>query len=184
MKEKEVNTEIRKSFEHFGAFAYKIPDLPIGIHDRRRGIRFNPSKPFDIVVCYKGIFIAVETKLLRKFEAFGLRQIRDNQREALDKVSQKAGGYAFIFLNVRIPPDKAKGQKTVNRLYTFHWPTWKALWETNGPIKKRRLEEMNFTTAGKGIFNLKNFFVNIEKFTPNAHERMFSTGEKTATALS
>ena len=59
MKEMHFCTELRKSIEAIGGYAYKIPDMPGGGF----ATRFNPDKPYDMVASINGKFIAIE-KLL------------------------------------------------------------------------------------------------------------------------
>ncbi len=115
MKETQTNSEIMRSLKHQNIWCYKIADSPTSW--TQAATRFTPSKPCDILACHRGKFLAIEGKLIKKWKAFGLRDLRDSQIKGLTEVV-KAGGRAFVFLVVRIPAIAGK-QKRVNRLIAF-----------------------------------------------------------------
>jgi len=147
VRETQFNSEVIKSLRAEGAWCYKIPDSPTSWTMRQT--RFTPAKPCDIVGCYLGEFFAIEGKQMKKFQAFGLRQLRDGQIKSLNEI-EAAGGKAFVFLNVRIK------RPLTNNLYVFFWPEYKLIWE-NGPLKKRDLEGLIPIKGGKGVFPLADF---------------------------
>jgi len=124
-----------RSLRHRGAWAYKIPDAPI-TRELLKITRFTAPKPCDIVVNKGGSFYAIECKQIKKFRAFGGKDIRPAQVEHLTHIVQ-TGGVAYIFLNVRITNPR------VNRLYVFDWKEWGDVLST-GTIKKKELEQMLF----------------------------------------
>ncbi len=152
MKESHFNTEIRKSFEHLGGYAYKIPDMP---HGAIKGMRFNPDKPCDIMVGWRGIYFGIEGKIIKKLGAFG-DQIRESQIKGLDAMVA-SGNSAFVFLNVRINGDE--GGKRVNQLVIFDWVLWGPKFK-QGTIKKADLIEVIESQGIKGqggLFDLRGF---------------------------
>lgn len=116
MRESKFNAELINSLDHWGAYAYKIVDLPAS---RTMGLRYVPEKPCDIFGGYHGKFFAIESKQAKKFEAFGIRHLRDAQIKHLTDMV-KRGNRAFVFLNIRIAAVKGK-VKRENRLVIFDW---------------------------------------------------------------
>jgi len=146
MNEKVLNSEIVKTLKWFGAWAYKIPDMPSSL---MVGGRFNPDKPCDVVASVQGRFVGIEGKMIKEWQGFGSRFLRANQIEALtDQVRSK--GQAFVFLNVRI------GKPRTNRLIIFNWELWKDVFETH-MIPKKLTPDLPFVEAKKGMFNLTQF---------------------------
>jgi len=115
MKEASFTTEVMRSLKHYNLWAYKIPDTPINKKIMEL-MRFTPEKPCDIVACYQGLMVAVETKQFKKWQAFGLRHMEPAQIDHLTRIV-KEKGRAFVFLNVRIKAPH------VNRLFIFDWAT-------------------------------------------------------------
>jgi len=151
MKEATSSTEIVNSILDAGWFAHKLTDTP-----RVPGmLRFIPPKPCDILSCIHGMMVGIETKQIKKWQGFALRFLRENQIEALTKIN-KAGGHAFIFLNVRIPPDKEANQKRENRLIIIDWSTWDRL-----PINIIKIKDVQYVTGKNGRFDLTAFFNHI-----------------------
>lgn len=111
MKESHFNTEVVNSLKHFGYFAYKLGDqVPTP------GSRFIPEKPCDIVSCSpRGVFIAIESKQLKKWASLNHKILRQNQVDALDKVVKRKGK-AFLFLNIRVNKPKLE-----NWCVVFNW---------------------------------------------------------------
>lgn len=119
------NTEAVRSFHHYGFGAYKISDV--------QGSRFTETKPCDILVCSpKGRYIAVEGKMIKKWCSFGGNVLRPNQIFELEGTSIKRKGRAFIFLYVRIPPNKIKGTKRVHKLVVFDWAKYRKIFMGRG----------------------------------------------------
>jgi penicillin-binding protein-related factor A (putative recombinase) len=147
MRESIFNRELRKSLEHFGAFAYKIPDSP---YDPTGSvISFTPKKPFDIVCCYKGIFIAIESKQIKSWKAFNVNSLADHQKFYLDAVVN-SGGLAFVALNVRIAP-------RTNRLIFFKYRDLENLCS----VHAKELQQMPSIGSKHGIFDLSEWLQEI-----------------------
>lgn len=86
-------------------FAYKISDV--------MGSRFTENKPCDTLVCSPhGVFIAIESKQIKKWSGLTGKMLRDNQIVTLDKIV-KNKGKAFVLLNIRI--------KKENWCVVFNW---------------------------------------------------------------
>lgn len=114
MKENHCNTEVVRSLKHYGWGAYKLSDV--------RGARFTETKPCDIIACSpKGRYVAIEGKLIKKWQGFSAKALRPNQIAHLDQTCIKRQGRAFVFLYVRINPDKQKGTKRECWLVAFDW---------------------------------------------------------------
>ena len=140
MKESTFNSELVNSLKRHGAWAYKIPDSPVSRMTFRT--QFTPEKPCDIVAIYRGTGIAIESKQIKKFEAFNaMTALRPNQIKALDAVG-KAGGRPFVFLNIRIKAVKGS-VKQENRVIIFDWIEWREVFES-GSIKKKPLMDLVF----------------------------------------
>lgn len=144
MRESVFCTEVVRSIRAQAGWAYKVPDMP---QSMLRGSRFNLPKAVDILACYEGRLYAIECKQIKKYEAFGLKNVRPSQAETLDSVG-RAGGQAFVFLNVRIA-------HAVNRLYIFKWQHLKDL---GSSIKKNELELLPSIGGRIGYFPLGEFF--------------------------
>jgi|SRR5690606_9600425 len=118
MKESDFTTEVINSLEYFGFYAYKIADMP---NAARRVIKFTPVKPCDIIACSLfGVFYAIECKIIKKWQGMHKGMIRDSQINALDRIVDN-DGRAYIFVNVRIEPNKSKGIKRENSCIVFDW---------------------------------------------------------------
>ena len=109
MKEAAINTALRRSLEVAGAYAYKIADTPA----RGFGMQFSPAKPCDLIACFEGRFVGIETKLLAGYKAFGWRNLRDSQRESLAAIDG-AGGLALVAAVVYVP-------RRLKRLFLWPW---------------------------------------------------------------
>lgn len=156
MKERQFVTELKHSFQKHDAHFHKIIDMP---HFTGQRTRFDIKKPFDILIAYKGTPIAIEAKIIKKYQAFGA-QIKKHQKEALTEYSKH--GHAFIFLNVRIP-------RKTNHLIIFDWAQYSEIFKTR-TIKKNELELMPYLPGAKGIYNLKGFLRSVA----DCHERIMS----------
>ena len=128
MKETEITRMIRASLERAGAWAYKIPDHAF-VPGRRRA---NIPRPFDLVACYRGELLAIEVKLLRGYQAFGMRHLRESQIEHLERVVQ-AGGRAYVFCVVWEP-------RQYKRLLIWPWDEF----PREASIRKRELQELPY----------------------------------------
>lgn len=160
MREANFNTETTNSLKAGRAWAFKIPDSPTSWTMRRT--RFTPEKPCDIIFCFGGRFGAIESKQMKKFQAFGLRHLRENQIRNLDRVTA-TGGRAFVFLNVRVRGKRGavvKGKWTganyENRLIIFDWKVWKPLFEIL-PLSGKEVQSLAFIRGKKGLFDLSSF---------------------------
>lgn len=152
MKEADFTADLMDSLRAHGAYCYKIADSPASW---TAGItRFTPDKPCDVVTCFKGQFIAIECKQIKKFQAFGRTQIRQSQMDAADAICA-AGGLAYIFLNIRIKAVKGVS-KPENRLLIFEWREWSKTFKA-GTIKQKDLMSWSHTTGTKGIYDLDKF---------------------------
>jgi penicillin-binding protein-related factor A (putative recombinase) len=159
MREAQFNTELVNSLKYWGAWAHKIPDLPASM---AAGLRFTPDKPCDVVGGY-GKFFAIESKQIKKFEAFGMRFLRDSQIKELNSIIER-GNRAFIFLNIRIKAVKGK-VKRENRLVIFDWKEFRELKETIKKADVEKLPYITYQTVKKNefdkdteiIYNLKPF---------------------------
>lgn len=142
MRESIFNTEIKRSLIKAGYFVYKIFDMP-----RFIGSRFQDNKPCDILACGQdGKIIAIESKQIKKWQAFGLRFLRPHQIETLEKI-HSLGGWAFVFLNVRIIKPKE------NRCIAIHWPVLKS----KKSFSKKELPLLPFYQGSKKEFAINNF---------------------------
>lgn len=113
MKENHINSEVVRSLELDGFWAYKIPDV--------LGSRFTARKPFDVVAeSKKGRFISIEGKLIKKWEAFSLKKLADHQIINLNRTGVKRDGRAFVFLYIRIP-------REASYIVVFNWKKYKTL---------------------------------------------------------
>lgn len=154
MRESVFNAELISSLNHWGAWAYKIQDLPASI---TMGLRYVPEKPCDIIGAYRGKFFAIEGKQMKKFEAFGMRHMQSSQIKHLNKIVD-TGSRGFVFLNIRI--GAVKGQtKRVNRLVIFDWKKFRDLGEVS--LKQKEIMALPYvsyeTIDKKIIYNLSTF---------------------------
>lgn len=150
MRESFFNTEVVKSLNDAGAWAYKISDV--------LGSRFTADKPFDIFGCYNGIAFAIESKQIKEWKAFGSRYLRDSQVEHLQKV-EDAGGRSYVFLNVRIKANKAEKIKQQNLLLIFKFSDLKS----GVVFKKDKMKMMPYIVGHKKRFDLTSFLYGLTK---------------------
>lgn len=163
MKEKQFTAEIMHTLSQAGIWAYKLSDSPTSWTMSKT--RFTPEKPCDILSCVRGKFVAIETKQIKSFKAFGLYDMRPSQIESLDAIVE-VGGRGFVFLNIRLPNDFRTGQKRDNRLVVFDWVYLRERF-AKGSIKAKEVRELRFTrkspdkkngaTTVKGVFDLSVF---------------------------
>jgi hypothetical protein len=111
--------------------------------------RFVPEKPCDILACVNGHMVAVEGKQMKKWQGFSIRFLRDNQIVALDSIV-KAGGRAYVFVNVRVPPEKGVSKRE-NRLIVINWSTW-----DRELIPVKAMREMPYIEGKLGLFDLSS----------------------------
>lgn len=93
-KEAYFASQVRADFMAMGWFFHKIPDTP-----SIKEVRFSPVKLFDAFVLNRGMFSAIEFKMV-KGTSFPFSQVRDSQVQALLEI-EKAGGVSYLFLNHR-----------------------------------------------------------------------------------
>lgn len=72
---------------------WKIPDYT------RPGKSYSNERAVDVVICYRGRFIAIEWKLLKKGNRFPYKRIRNSQIQTLMDIKQ-AGGEAYLAIGV------------------------------------------------------------------------------------
>lgn len=156
MREAIFNTELVSSLKDQGAWAYKIADSPTSWTSHLT--RFTAEKPCDIIGLYHSIGFLIESKQIKKWEAFGKTQMRPSQVKNLTEAVEK-NNLAYVFLNVRINAVKGD-QRHVNRLIIFDWREWGAKFR-EGTIKKMELASMPYvegkTVDKKMRFNLTGF---------------------------
>lgn len=154
MKESQNNTEAVRSFNYYGFKAYKLSDV--------RGSRFTETKPCDMIICSpKGRYVAVESKLMKKWKCFNMRELRPNQIAHLD-ATVKREGRAFVFVFVSIRADRATGQKRVRKLCVLDWKEHRDTLEGKGiPLHKMKAKIYGVwldplkDDEGKVLWNLK-----------------------------
>jgi len=142
--------ELRDSFARYDAFWHKISDMP---HFAGTKSRFDLPKPFDAFIAFQGRPIAIEAKVLRKYEAFGVRHLRECQRDGLDAFANH--GESWVFLNIRNSGDATKGIKRINRLLIFRW-SW---FRDHGTVKKADLLEWPYIDKAGGVFPLGDWLM-------------------------
>ena len=116
--ETKYQQELKISFKHLypNSFYLKIPDMPLGTQQREDlpdFIRFNPKKPFDIIVVINGIPVGIETKV-SALDNISLSILTDRQEEKLLDF-HNAGGKAFL---------SVKSKLSINIAYNFDIITW------------------------------------------------------------
>jgi hypothetical protein len=129
------NTEAVRSFRKFGWGAYKISDV--------QGSRFTETKPCDIIAqSPKGLYVAVEGKMIKKWAKVSAKLFRPNQIEELDGAC-KRNGKAFLFVYVRIQPNKEKNIERVHALLVFDWKKYRNRLMTVGIGAKELRERLH-----------------------------------------
>lgn len=142
MKEKQFNNELVASIRAHGGWAFKPSDARMGGWNLERPT-FTPPKPCDLLVCWRGKFIAIESKQIKKWQAFGPNVLSPNQIKNLDAI-EKAGGQAVVALNVRIPREE-------DRLLFFRYEGFSRLEKS---IHRDKLKELTYVTKKKGIYDV------------------------------
>lgn len=100
MKEANFCLEIKHSLERIpGVYYHKIPDPPIF---KGAKMRFQPPRPYDCYIVYKGIHYAFEVKLHKGAHAFAVDLVTERQIQELLKV-QEARGVAGLIIGYRAP---------------------------------------------------------------------------------
>ncbi len=150
MQERNFTNELKATFRDISdTFYHKIADMP---HFPGSKMRFDVKKPFDIFAVVRGEPLAIEAKMIKKWQPFGLKELRSHQIEALDAFAE-AGGSSYVYLNVRIPYIKDKQQRE-NRLIIFDWDYLKAA----DRIPTKTLKTLTYIQGTKGTFpQLKEF---------------------------
>lgn len=154
MREAKFTTEIISTLKKAGHYAYKIGDAPI-TRDVLAVTRFTPGKPFDIVAGIRGRLVGIETKQIRKWRAFALRDMRPAQIKGLDELVD-TGQRAFVFLNVRITNERA------NRIIIWDWFELRERL-AGGSIKAKELRKEPFGVGRKGAFDLSAFVLGLDE---------------------
>lgn len=135
MKEKQICTEIKKSLEAKGCYAFKIPDMPAGRWDAQGDgvpsrIRFNPPKAFDLFAVWAGLAIAIEAKLMRAPTALPINSLRESEAKHLAAFNA-AGGVALVAVAYAFTPTEKQavtlGSKRVRELWLVNWRDWQTL---------------------------------------------------------
>ena len=98
MRESNFVTELRRGLEKINIWSYKIPDAPYA----SAAMRFAPEKPGDIIAMADGTGLLIECKQIKKWSAFGMKNLTRSQVRNLF-LYQRAGGISLVALNVRIP---------------------------------------------------------------------------------
>lgn len=167
MREAQFNSEVVKSLKHWGAWAWKIPDMPVSM---LQALRFSPDHPCDIVAAYQGRFLGIEGKMLKKYEAFGIRHLRPAQIRELDSMVD-TGNDAYIFLNIRITAPRE------NKLIILPWKEWRDALHTASikaeelraweGVPLTRVETSKTGKRGKAltkqIYDLRNFLQQVDE---------------------
>lgn len=118
IQERVGNTEAVRSFRKFGWGAYKISDV--------QGMRFTETKPCDIIAqAPNGTYVAVEGKMMKAWATLNGGLFRENQIAELDGATFKRKGRAFVFLYLRIPPNKKKATPRLHALMVFDWKVYR-----------------------------------------------------------
>jgi Holliday junction resolvase len=155
--EQKFITELKKSVIALNdlhgeeVFWYKIPDSPhLGV-----GARFDSPKPFDIFYVEGGDAYAIEAKVLDGYKAFGLAHMRMSQVESLTQF-MKAGGQAYVALNIRQAASKAEGKEHINKAIFMPWDGLYARLKKSS-IKAKELIDAPGIHGKKGLYNLEEY---------------------------
>lgn len=106
MNEKGLCSELVKSLNQVEyAYCWKIPDV-----GRRTGQLFIPARSFDITLCYKGQYLAIEVKCIKSPSSFNASRITEFEDRSLLAV-EKAGGAAFLFIGYWFKPTEKQQEK-------------------------------------------------------------------------
>lgn len=146
-----------KSLKSAGFWAYKIADSPASW--TASVTRFTPEKPADIIACTKsGRFMLIESKQFKKWQGFYQTAMRDNQMKALDDTTAM-GGKGYVFVNIRIAKEKAKGIALENWVVIFSWERFGQRIRNEGfTIKEMKEKSFGIWIKGsKGEFDLTDW---------------------------
>lgn len=151
MNEKISNSIIVRSLKAQGLWAHKIADSPSW--GAASTTRFSPSKPCDIITCYEGQCVLIETKLIKKWKPFGVKELRPSQLRALDEVGQASDGLALVFLHIKIP-------REVNGFLVFKFKQLKR-WNRLSSAVLRDMKPIKVTKDGTGkeVFDIETILV-------------------------
>lgn len=152
MDEKKANTEITNSLKAEGGWAYKIPDMPSSLMMMGS---FNPEKPCDIIGCFSGKFLAIETKLIKTKKAISISLFQDSQIKHLDQIVESGNGAAYAFIVWRQP------QPRVNKLFILNWAKWGRKLEEKS-IPGKILDQLPYVQGAKKLYDLKEFVKCVE----------------------
>lgn len=151
MNEAKFQKELKESFSEIGMIAYKFFDLPVSA---LRGLQYVPEKPSDFVVFDGKTAFLVECKQIKKYESFGMRQMRPGQIRELNRITN-SGGLGFVFLNVRIKSPHE------NKILIWEWSEFKSSCQTFGPFDIGELKAAEGLRAKAGVFNLQKFKIRL-----------------------
>lgn len=142
-KEKKFYTIIKNACNDKNAFSHKISDS-IG-YDPVRKKSIKSKKPYDIIMTYIGCNFHTEVKYEPKEKAFSVKQLRESQIEALDKISANQNQYTIplVVLGIYRP-------REIKRMYFFHYD-----WLLENPLKKADVLALeNYLDIRKETFDL------------------------------
>lgn len=154
-KEQAFLIELKNSFQKAKAFWFKIPDSPIY---KGMQTKFTGAKPFDAILVYNGVPVAIEAKYLSDFKAFGMRQLQTSQIQNLEAF-ENAGGQSYLFLNVRRKANPECFESYVNALLIFPWSEFK---KRKKAYSKDELFSRKQWNGKKGLFPVKSFLNSIK----------------------
>lgn len=152
MKEKDINSIIRKSFAHQGDYAFKIPDSG----SYTDGFVTHTKLPYDGYAYYNGKFIAWESKFLSKPMSLNLQRLEDHQVDALLKTKHCLNESLALFL-VGI-----KWSSRETRIYAFKDIDMINERRNNKDnILKKEWEQLtNYVTVSKGLIDVDRIVQN------------------------
>lgn len=135
---------------------FKIPDMP---HFKGSGTKFDIKKPYDALVTYRGVSIAIEAKFIKEYKSFGIKDLRPNQVDGLED-HERSGGLSFVFLNVRRPRSYTSELPPCNELIIFPWSEMRL---KEGNYLKKELTALPSTPLKRGAY------VGVERFLTGVH---------------
>lgn len=153
MKEAVFQSEVVKSLQTAGAWAWKITDHPVSMI--QGSFRYTPEKPFDIVAMHDGRGIGIECKQMRKYQGLKLEDFRQSQIDNLTEIAKKEAGGAYAFINIRIT--MKKGSPGINRLVIFPWHLLLDRFEKAGPLQAEFFRQAKGIDGKKGLFELSKW---------------------------
>lgn len=138
------------SLRHLGYRAHKISDV--------MGTSFTDKKPYDIFACSpKGRSIAIEGKMIKKWQKLNYKDFQPQQLVELDKQCLECKGRAFVFLYVFI--------EKMRVVCVLDWQLYHKQIKTDEGITVEQLRKRSvgrwFNSSkdnwDKDIFNIKGF---------------------------